>query len=59
MTQTPQFLILIYPERKYEVWTSECPRMSKNPKKIFLVEKVVYPLYREGGSIFPKKRGFK
>jgi hypothetical protein len=33
--------------------------MSKNPKKIFLVEEEVYPPYREGGSIFPKKRGFK
>jgi hypothetical protein len=32
--------------------------MSKNPKKIFLVEEEIYPPYREGGSIFPKKGGF-
>jgi hypothetical protein len=32
--------------------------MSKNTKKIFLVEEEVYHPYREGGSIFPKKRGF-
>jgi hypothetical protein len=29
--------------------------MSKNPKKIFLVEEEVYPPYREGGGVFYRK----
>jgi hypothetical protein len=33
--------------------------MSKNPKKIFLVEEEVYPPYREGGEYFTEKGGFK